>query len=141
LFVLLNLPGAAADVVWGHSDIAATVTARFAEARNSWAEQIDRGGLRYWSDDPGLNARVSNPPVLYPLLQALMVKRGVLGLDSFTTPLEHQEYDVILLTGVVWSFQGVRTVPEEWEATLHRHYELVSPNDSYQVWIPRIVPW
>jgi len=138
LFVLLNIPSAIVDVASGHPDVATTVASRFAEDRAIWTEQIEQQGLRYWSDDPSLNAHFPNPPVLYPWLQVLMVRAGVLGLDSFTGPLERREYDVVLFTGIVWAYQGARSVPEEWEATLHRYYERVDTNGAYQVWVPRV---
>jgi len=91
-----------------------------------------------FSDDAGLNILLNDPQVIYPLMQSMMIKQGSMSLAEMVGPIEREEYDVVVLTGLIWEHVGVPNLPPEFQRAVNKHYvEIADDETHYAVFLPK----
>jgi hypothetical protein len=120
-------------------DDAISLTLYFGKHRHSIAEFLNQNSLKCYSDDPGLNVLLNNPVVLYPYLQNVLFRSGYLDKQSFLEQIRRGEFDIIILTGRNWSYQGITQFPEEFMPLVDKYYQPLprDPARRYSFYLPK----
>jgi hypothetical protein len=122
-----------------NKDVAVAQSERFGPVRASVARWINSKGWRCYSDDPGLNVLLDKPMVIFPIMQGFLVEGGRLTESQRLAPIEQEQYDIVVLTGMHWSHRGMPSLPDSFWSALREHYEQIQlqPDVGYIVLAPK----
>ncbi len=142
VFMLLNL--SPLKETWQQPDIevAERMTRRFAAHRKVIAAKVNQEKLICYSDDAALNILLDQPQIIEPLVHATLIQGGGLPLESMLGPVQRQEYDVMVMTGMTWSYLGMMMPPKIFLDTIQQHYQMLprQNQNEYVIFIPRPRP-
>jgi len=115
-------------------DTAVLRTLRAGPHRARLAAAIEAGGWRCYSDDPGLNALLREPQVIYPRRQVIGLETGRLAPRALLGPVEAREHDVVLLTGIYLPYRGLPGLPRTFFAAVAQRYDRLGEVGPYAVY-------
>lgn len=139
LLIMLNFSPLIKSFLPQVKNIAIIKTERFGGERERIAQWINANGWQCYSDDPGLNILLKKPMVIYPLMQSFLIKSNALNLDSLLSPVARQEHDIIVLTGIPWSYMGTQHLPQSFLVAIKKYYNVVKLDvkSKYTIMIPK----
>lgn len=117
-------------------DVAVRISRLVGGEREAMAAEINENRWRVYSDDPGLNVLLDHPQVIDPLMPAMMVRHGSLTMEELIGPVKRREYDLIVLSGIVWHHMGVVNIPPEFQQAMAENYQRAAVESKYLVLMP-----
>lgn len=111
-------------------------TERLKGDRERLAAWVNTARLYCYSDDPGLNVLLDRPAVIHPLLQTQMIEAGTLPRSTLLRPVETQEFDCVILSGVRSSYRGRLVLPDTFFSAVAEHYPRATEFGRYQIRYP-----
>jgi hypothetical protein len=128
------LPTGARWVRDGHPvDVAYFRSQLLSGSRAAVAARINERGHLCYSDDPGLNALLRRPAVIYPVLHLQMIEAGSLPESSLYEPFERAAYDCVVLSGISRIYRGQPVVPPRAIEMATAAYPLVERVGRYRI--------
>jgi len=119
-------------------EIADRITRRFEICRPEVARWINQEKLICYSDDASLNVLLDQAQVMSPLVHTTLIQGGELPLSTMLDPVTQQEYDVMVMTGMTWSYLGMMIPPKDLlDTTLAQYRMLPRRSDSDYVYFVR----
>jgi hypothetical protein len=120
-------------------DEAAINTAYFNAERRHLADWVNNYDLKCYSDDAGLNILLKKPMILYPRLQNTFFKSGYLDKEFFLDQIKRREFNLIVLTGRTYSYQGVTSFPDEFLLLVNIYYKKnkIFSDSRYLILVPK----
>lgn len=137
VFILSHLPPLLHTVMMPPAGFSTKEPTHLREDRRVIAERVNSQGLKCFSDDPGLNVLLDTPAIIHPLIPTLMIESGTLQISALVGPIERREYDIVVLTGMRWRYEGTAYLPEPFFDALKEHYEQTETGTHYELFVPR----